>query len=126
MVYYILFNTFLVALGCVLPWLHPGLFVVGLRGIDIMDGKVILGLALICFLAASYQLLQKRGRFDWIYGLIGFLILIVSALDLYTFYENRYPIGPGIYLAALGGLQITGAYVLMLFRQRRGSPPPPV
>ncbi len=123
MLYYILFNTFLVALGCVLPWLHPGLFVVGLRGIDMVDGKLILGLALIGFLAASYQLLQKRGRY-WVYGLIGFLILIISALDLYTFYQNRYPIGPGIYLAALGGLQLTGAYVLVLLRQGRGSSPP--
>ncbi|TAK02466.1 MAG: hypothetical protein EPO39_13370 [Candidatus Manganitrophaceae bacterium] len=124
MLYYILFNTFLVALGCVLPWLHPGLFVVGLRGIDMVDGKLILGLALIGLLAASYQLLQKRGRFYWIYGLIGFLIFIISALDLYTFYQNRYPMGPGIYLAALGGLQLTGAYLLMLFRQGRGAPPP--
>lgn len=124
MLYYILFNTFLVALGTVLPWLHPGLFVVGLRGIDIMDGKVILALALIGLLAASYQLLQKRGHFYWIYGLIGFLILIVSALDLYNFYQNRYPIGPGIYLTTLGGLQLTGAYVLTLLRQRRGASPP--
>lgn len=123
-VYYILFNTFLVALGAFLPWLHPGLFVVGLRGIDMMDGKVILGLALIGFLAAAYQLVQKRGRFYWIYGLVGFLILLVTILDLFTFYQNRYPIGPGIYLAALGGLQVTGAYIVMLFRSGRGGPPP--
>lgn len=125
MLYYILFNTFLVALGCVLPWIHPGLFVVGLRGIDMIDGKVALGLALIGLLAASYQLLQKRGRFYWVYGLIGFLILMIATLDLYTFYQNRYPIGPGIYLVALGGLQLTGAYILFLLRQGKGASPPP-
>lgn len=124
MLYYILFNTFLVALGCVLPWLHPGLFVVGLRGIDMMDGKIVLGLALIGLLAAAYQLLRKGERFYWVYGLIGFLILIISMLDLYTFYQNRYPIGPGIYLVALGGLQLTGAYILFLLKQGRGTPPP--
>ncbi|MBI3804303.1 MAG: hypothetical protein HY282_11140 [Nitrospirae bacterium] len=124
MVYYILFNTFLVALGAFLPWLHPGLFVVGLRGIDMIDGKVILLFALIGFLVASYQLIQKRGRFYWLYGVVGFLILLVTILDLYTFYQNRYPIGPGIYLALLGGLQITGAYILMLLRPGRGASPP--
>ncbi len=121
MIYYILFNISLVTLGCFLPWLHPGLFVVGLKGYQMIDGKVILALALIGFSVAAFQLLQRRGRFDWLYGLIGFAILMITALDLYTFYLNRYPIGPGIYLVALGGLQLTGAYLFLLFNRKKGT-----
>lgn len=124
MLYYILFNLALVILGCFLTWLHPGLFVAGHLGIQTFDGKIILGLALIGFLHVSFQVIWRKRGNDWINGLVGFLIFIISGLVLYDYIRNRYPIGPGIYLTAVGGLQLTGAYLLMLFRQGRGAPPP--
>ncbi|GEM_PF-2382636 len=124
MLYYILFNLALVILGCFLTWLHPGLFVAGHRGIQTFDGKIILGLALIGFLHVSFQMIWRKKGYSWINGLVGFFIFIVSVLVLYDYIRNQYPIGPGIYLAALGGLQLTGAYVVMLFQRGRGAPPP--
>lgn len=121
--YYILFNTFLVMAGVFLPWIHPGLFVVGLRGIEMIDGKIVFLLACIGFVTISYEIIRKRGRFFWLYGAVGFLILMVTALVLYNFYQNNYSSGPGIYLSALGGLQLTGSYIVFLFKQGRRSPP---
>ena len=124
MKYYILFNTFLVVLGVFLPWIHPGLFVVGLRGIDTMDGKIVLTLAFIGFLMISYELITRRGQFYWLYGGIGFAVLIVTSMVLYNYFQNNYSSGPGIYLSFLGGLQLTGSYVVFLFKHGRRLPPP--
>ena len=124
MQYYILFNTFLIILGVFLPWIHPGLFVVGLRGTNTMDGKIVLVFALIGFLTVSYELIKRKERFYWLYGGVGFATLIVTSLVLYNYYQNNYSSGPGIYLSVLGALQLTGAYVVYLFRQGRRSPPP--
>lgn len=124
MLYYTLFNLALVILGCFLTWLHPGLFVAGHRGIQTLDGKIILGLALIGFLNVSFQMILRKKGLDWVNGLVGFSIFIVSGLVLYEYFQNRYPIGPGVYLTTLGGLQLTGTYILFLLRQgRRVSPP---
>ncbi len=124
MQYYILFNTFLIILGVFLPWIHPGLFVVGLRGTNTMDGKIVLVFALIGFLTVSYELIKRKERFYWLYGGVGFATLIVTSLVLYNYYQNNYSSGPGIYLSVLGALQLTGAYVVYLFRQGRRLPPP--
>ena len=114
---YHLFNAFLVLAGCFLPWIHPGLFVPGLRGVEMFDGKVALSLALIGFGTASFQLIQKKEGLDWLFGGIGLAIGVIAGMDLYIFYRNRYSIGPGLYLTALGGLQLTGSYVLILYRR---------
>ncbi|MFQ5779575.1 MAG: hypothetical protein ACE5HN_02160 [Nitrospiria bacterium] len=119
MQYYILFNTFLVIFGCFLPWIHPALFVVGMRGIEMVDGKIVLGLGAIGFLSISYELLMKKERFYWLYGIVGFVVFIIAVLVLINYYQNEYSSGPGIYLAALGGLQLTGAYVVVLFKKGR-------
>ncbi len=123
--YYILFNLVLVIFGCFITWLHPGLFVAGHRGIQTFDGKIILGLGLIGFLNVSIQMIWRKKGLDWLNGLIGFLIFIVSSLVFYDYYQNRYPIGAGLYLTSLGGLQLTGAYILFLLRQGKGASPPP-
>lgn len=114
--YYILFNMALLLLGCSLPWLHPALFVVGLRGIDMIDGKAILILAFFGFLTGAYQLIWKKEGFYWLYGTIGLVTGVITGMDLYQFYQSRYPVGPGLYLAALGGLQLIGCYLVTLFR----------
>lgn len=124
MQYYILFNTFLVILGVFLPWIHPALFVVGLRGIDTMDGKIVLVFGFIAFLIISYELIKRTERFYWLYGGAGFAVLIYTLVVLYNYYyQNNYSSGPGIFLSLLGGLQLTGIYVVYLFRQGRHPPP---
>lgn len=124
MQYYVLFNMFLVVVGCFLPWTQPGLFVVGLRGIDMKDGKIIVALALIGFATISYHLLKKQERFYGLYGAIGLAVLVVTGMDLYIFYMNRYPMGPGIYVSAVGGLQLAGSYIVWIITKGRRSPPP--
>lgn len=125
MQYYILFNTFLVILGVFLPWLQPGLFVAGHRGIQTSDGKVVLAIALIGFVMISYELIRRKERFYWLYGGVGFAVMIITSLVLYNYYyQNNYSSGPGVYLSLLGGLQLTGTYVVYLFTQGRRSPPP--
>jgi len=116
--YYILFNTFLVIIGVFLPWLQPGLFVAGHRGIETSDGKVVLAIALIAFLMVSYELIRRKERFYWLYGGAGFAVTIITSLVLYNYYyQNNYSSGPGVYLSFLGGAQLTGTYVVYLFTQ---------
>jgi hypothetical protein len=125
MQYYILFNTFLIILGVFLPWLQPGLFVAGHRGIETSDGRVVAVIALIAFLTISYELIKRKERLYWLYGGAGFAVTIITSLVLYNYYyQNNYTSGPGVYLSLLGGVQITGTYVVYLFKQGRRSPPP--
>ncbi len=117
--YYILLNLILIAIGCTLPWLHPALFVVRLKGIDMVDGKVIFVLALMGFVGVLYQLIQKRGvttraggrGFFVFYGVVGLAVVAITGLDLTLFYKNNYPIGAGIYLSFLGGIQLVGCFL---------------
>jgi hypothetical protein len=113
----ILFNLTLIVVGCFLPWLHSALFVVRLRGVEMVDGKVVLGLAAAGFLWMLYQiLLGKKASLPneepapssrpFFYGVIGLAVVAVTGLDLALFYQKGYPIGPGIYLACLGGAQL--------------------
>lgn len=125
MQYYILFNMFLVIFGVFLPWLQPGLFVAGHRGIETNDGKIVLIIAVIGFVMVSYELIKRKARFYWIYGGVGFAVLIITSLVLFNYYyQNNYSSGPGIFLSLLGGLQLTGTYVVYLFKQGRRPPPP--
>lgn len=121
--YYILFNMLLIAFGCLLPWLIPGLFVVGLRGIQMMDGKIVLALAVIGLLAIAYHLVSRRG-FDWLYGVVGLATAVISGMDGYSFYKSGYTIGPGVYLVALGALQLIGSYIVLLIEGGEKKFPP--
>ena len=117
MQYYILFNTALVIVSCFLSWIEPKIFVITLRGFQMIDGKIVLVLALIGFISICYELLRKKAQLFWVYGLVGFIITIITSMVFYSYYQNNYSGGPGIYLAALGGIQLTGTYVVYLFQQ---------
>ncbi len=145
MIYYIVFNLILMIIGCFLPWLHAALFVVRLRGIDMLDGKVVFGLATASFLWILYQRLTGvtmpanrpppldaedsssslptgpvRPQWPLPHGVVGLAVVAITGLDLYVFYKNRYPIGPGIYLSFLGGAQLVGCFL----RERFSATPP--
>ncbi len=112
--YYILFNAVLVVASCFLTWIEPKIFVVEMRGIDMLDGKIVFSLGLIGVVSICYELFRKQIRYYWIYGMVGFLIMVTSGFIFYNYYQNNASGGPGIYLAALGGIQLTGTYVIYL------------
>ena len=111
---YLFFNIILVIFGCFLPWVHAAIFVVRLRGIDMMDGKVLLAFAILALLFFLYQTIRKESLRLMAYAAFGIVILAITGLDLYIFYMNQYPIGPGIYLSFLGGAQIFGCSIFYL------------
>ncbi len=121
MQFYILFNTFLVMFGCFLTWIEPKIFVIAMRGIDMIDGKIVFGLGLIGFLTISYELIRKNRQFYWIYGVVGLVIVVITGVVFFNYYQNNYNGGPGIYLSALGGVQLTGTYVIVLFQSGKKS-----
>lgn len=84
-----------------------------------LDGKIILVLGLLGFATICYELLRKKAQLYWVYGLLGFLITITTGMVFYNYYQNRYSGGAGLYLAALGGIQLTGTYVVFLFQSRK-------
>ncbi len=122
MPYYILFNTFLIIASCFLTWIEPKLFVISMRGFQMLDGRIVLVLGIIGFAAICFELLRKKVRLYWVYGLIGFITIIVTGMVFYSYYQNQYSGGAGIYLAALGGIQLTGTYVVFLFQQGKAPP----
>ncbi len=103
--------------GCFLTWIEPKIFVVEMRGIDMIDGQIVFGLGLVGFLFVSYELIKKRREFNWVYGVVGLIITVISGVIFFNYYQNEYHGGPGIYLSALGGIQMVGAYVVILFQQ---------
>lgn len=117
MQYYILFNTSLVIASCFLSWIEPKIFVIAMRGIQMMDGKIVLVLGMIGFVTICYELLRRKEQLYWVYGLTGFIVAIITGMEFYSFYQNQYSGGAGIYLAALGGIQLTGSYVVVLFQK---------
>jgi len=119
--FYILFNTFLVMLSCFLQWIQPKIFVTNIKGIETFDGKIIFGLGIIGFLAVSYDLITRKKRFTWITGIVGFIVFIITSMLFYNYSQYEYVLGPGMYLAALGSVQLTGSYVVFLFR-KEGQP----
>lgn len=121
MQYYILFNTSLVIASCFLGWIEPKLFVIAMRGFQMLDGKIILVLGLLGFATICYELLRKKAQLYWVYGLLGFLITIITGMVFYSYYQNQYSGGAGLYLAALGGIQLTGTYVVFLFQSRKAT-----
>ena len=114
---FILFNTLVVMYGCSLIWIEPKLFNIAMHGLEMMDGKVVFALALTAGIAVLFELIFKKRSLSWLYGILGLAIVIVTGVVFFNYYKNAYNSGPGIYLAALGGLQLTGSYVVLLFRQ---------
>lgn len=123
MQFYILFNTFLVISSCFLQWIQPKIFVTNIIGIETIDGKIIFGLGVIGFLAVSCDLIMRKERLTWITGTVGFIVFIITAMLFYDYSRNEYVLGPGMYLAALGSVQLTGAYVVFLFKKAGQTPP---
>jgi hypothetical protein len=119
MPYYLLLNIGLITGGCFLPWVHQTLFVVRLRGVDMIDGKVLLILAVAALLVLLYQQITKRSPrwIGWAYGMIGGAVVLITGLDLYDYYNQLYPVGPGIYLCFLGGVQLLGHAVFRFKKQ---------
>ncbi len=117
MQYYILFNLTLVIASCFLTWIEPKIFVVALRGIQMIDGKIVLVLGLIGFITICSELLRRKAVLYWVYGFVGFIITIIAGMEFFSFYQNQYSGGPGLYLAGLSGVQLTGTYVIYLFQQ---------
>jgi len=121
MQYYILFNTTLVIASCFLTWIEPKLFIITMRGFQMRDGKVVLVLGLIGFATICFELLRRKSGLYWVYGLIGFIITIITGMVFFSYYQNNYSGGAGLYLAALGGIQLTGTYVVFLFQHGKQS-----
>ena len=116
-----LYNTVLVIVGCFLTWIEPKIFIVAMRGVEMIDGKIVLGLGGIGFLIIFFDLILKRKRFLWAYGLVGFTISIIIGVVFFNYYRNQYDGGPGIFISALGAVQLTAAYVSFLFSERLPS-----
>lgn len=121
MQFYILFNLTLVIASCFLTWIEPKIFVVALRGIQMIDGKIVLILGLIGFISICYELLRRKAALFWVYGFVGFIISIIVGMEFFSFYQNDYSGGPGLYLAALSGVQLTGTYVVYLFHHEKNG-----
>jgi len=117
--YYILFNMLLIIISSFLTWIEPKLFIITMQGFQMIDGKIVLVLGILGFVSICYELLRRKTRLYWIYGLIGFLVMIVTGMVFYSYYRNQYSGGAGLYLAALGGIQLTGTYVVFLFQPRK-------
>lgn len=120
MPYYLLFSLLLIVAGSFLPWTHPALFVILLRGIDMLDGQILLALTCAAIVCVLYHLVWRRSpRWTWwLYGFVGIIVVMVTGFDLFLFYKNRYPTGPGIYLSFLGGVQLLGSVVFYKVRRR--------
>ncbi|HIE65459.1 MAG: hypothetical protein ABGX83_01140 [Nitrospira sp.] len=116
------YNTVLVILSCFLQWIQPKIFVTNISGIETFDGKLVFGLGVIGFLAASGDLIIKGGRFAWLTNVTGFIVFIIISMLFYDYSRNEYVLGPGMYLAAMGSLQLTGAYVASLFKKGGQTP----
>jgi hypothetical protein len=54
----------------------------------------------------------------WVTGVVGFIVFIIIVMLFYDYSRNEYILGPGMYLVALGSLQLTGAYVVSLFKKQ--------
>ncbi len=116
---YILFNTFLVMLGSFLNWIEPKIFVVALRGIEMMDGKLVFGFGLVGFIGVAYELICKKKQLNWLYGVLGLAVTVISGVVFFNYYQNNYNAGPGIYVSTLGGIQLVGSYVVLLLQPQK-------
>jgi hypothetical protein len=103
---YLLFNLVLIIFGCFLPWVHSAIFIVRLNGIEMMDGKVIFAISLFALFFFFFRWIRGKECLWGVYSVCGLMIIAVCGLDLYQFTQNRYPIGPGLYLSLLGGVQV--------------------
>ncbi|MEC4678143.1 MAG: hypothetical protein VST69_05255 [Nitrospirota bacterium] len=122
MQYYILFNTVLLIVSSFLTWVEPKLFIITMKGFQMIDGKIVLVLGILGFVSICYELLRRKAQLYWIYGLIGFMTMIITGMVFYSYYQNQYSGGAGLYLAALGGIQLTGTYVVFIFQPRKPAP----
>jgi hypothetical protein len=113
-------STLLILVGVFLPWIHPGLFIVMTRGIDIKDGQVVLACGLIASVISIYGILRRWKVLGWAYLFFGLLSVAISGAELYDFWQHQYNAGPGLYLTFVGGLWLTLTPVLALFGQLRG------
>jgi uncharacterized membrane protein YgdD (TMEM256/DUF423 family) len=120
---YLIFNFVLVIFGCFLPWIHSAIFVVRLNGIEMVDGQVVFAVSLFALFLLFYRWIRKQTPLWGVYNALGLIVIAVSALDLYQFTMNRYPIGPGIYLSLLGGIQVFGGSLYSMVSS--GSAPSP-
>lgn len=114
---FILYNALMVMYGCSLIWIEPKIFNVAMRGLEMLDGKIVFGLGATVCIVVLYELLRKKKSLSWLYGVLGLLIVIITGVVFFNYYINAYNSGAGIYLATLGGLQLVGSYVVLLFRQ---------
>jgi len=112
-----LYNTVLIIAGCFMTWIQAGIFIVTLRGIQLPFGRVVLVLGLIGFLILLLELIQRKKRFIWAYGPVGYTSFLVLGVTFLNHYRNQYISGPGIFISALGALQLTAAYVFFLFQK---------
>jgi len=116
-----LYNTVLIIVGCFMTWIEPKIFIVAMRGIEMMDGKIVLFLGALGFFAALADVIRKKTRFIWAYGLVGFTVSIIIGVVFFNYYRNLYNGGPGIFICTLGALQLTAAYVNFLFKKTGAS-----
>jgi len=107
--------------GCFLSWIEPKIFVIALRGIEMIDGKIVFGLGLIGFVVVATELIFKKQRLYWLYGVLGLAVTVVSGVVFFNYHQNNYNAGPGIYLSALGGLQMAGSYVITLLQMGKSA-----
>ncbi len=121
MYFFIFYNTLLVMYGCSLIWIEPKIFNVAMRGLEMMDGKVVFGLAATGCIVVFFELFRKKRTLSWFYGVLGLAIVVVTGVVFFNYYRNAYNSGAGLYLAALGGLQLMGSYVVLLFRQGKSQ-----
>ncbi|MFQ5580632.1 MAG: hypothetical protein ACE5FZ_08465 [Nitrospiria bacterium] len=111
------YNTLLVIASCFLQWIQPKIFVTNIKGVETFDGKLIFGLGVIGLLAASFDLILRTELLTWVTGIIGFIVFIIIGMLFYDYSRNEYVLGPGMYMAALASLQLTGAYIASLFKK---------
>ncbi|MEK7286566.1 MAG: hypothetical protein AAB035_04630 [Nitrospirota bacterium] len=124
MQFYLLSNFVLVIFGCFLPWVHSAIFVVRLNGIQMLDGQIVFFVSLLALFSSFYRWLRKW-RAPWGGNIVFSLIIVaICGLELYQFTMSRYPIGPGLYLSLLGGLQVFGCSLYSMFS--KGNTPLPL
>ncbi|MEK7748193.1 MAG: hypothetical protein AAB300_03875 [Nitrospirota bacterium] len=121
---YLLFNFILIIFGCFLPWIHSAIFVVRLNGIEMLDGQIVFFVSLFALFLSFYKWFRKQPPLWSMNLLAGLIIIAICGLELYQFSISRYPIGPGLYISLLGGIQVFGCSLRGQFNRALTTPAP--
>lgn len=70
----------MLVLGVFLPWMQVGIFQE--RGIDALDGGLVLAAGLLGLIVAGHNLARGRNEYRWVYLPDGVLALIISLVAL--------------------------------------------